>query len=86
MKKESGWSVGDALRMHPLQEAQVIHMAVNVGKQVRCPASRFAMLRKLPERLHHSLGGTFACLCNRARIFEVNDPPILFEELGLVVI
>ena len=79
-------AVRDAFRVHAVQEAQVIDMLVDVREEIRGPATGFAMLLEVPQRLHHALERAFAGLGHGTGIGHVDDLAVVFEESRLVVV
>jgi len=85
VEEERGGAVGDALGVHRAHHAVVIRVAGEVREEFRDPAAALAALAELPERLHHAAGRAGAGLGDRALVEELEHPPVVGVERGLVI-
>lgn len=78
--------MGYALGMHPVEKAKIVHMLVDMGKQIGGPAASFAMLGKVPKWLLDTLWSPLPGFGHRARISHVDDLLVILKKTWLVVI
>ena len=86
MKKQSAWSVGNSLGVHPLQEAKVVYMPSSMREELTDMLSGLAILLEVPQWLHYPVLNDLTRLCQSSGIIEPDHFAIIPEEVFLIVV
>ncbi len=78
--------MGYSLSMHGVNHAHIVNMLSHVGKKIRHPTPRFAILLEGPWRFHHAMrGGPLSSLGQYAIIGKLQHLAITLGQERLVI-